>query len=134
MALAVGAALRRLLPFRVTARLLGRTGAPSDAVASAAVAGALGRARAVAVGRAVERMARRVPWTANCLTTAIAARLMLARRRVPSVTRFGMAAKPGRIEAHAWLEVDGVAVTGGAEADGFVPVAAFTAGIRPRPS
>ena len=63
--------------------------------------------------RAVARAARLVP-RANCLTQALAVRALLARTQYPSQLRIGVARTArGAIEAHAWLESDGVVLIGG---------------------
>lgn len=69
-------------------------------------------ARVAETTSAIRRGSRVVP-AASCLTQAIAARSMLARRDVPSTLRIGVA-KSGeaRLEAHAWVETAGVVVVG----------------------
>lgn len=64
-----------------------------------------------AIGQTVSRVARRIP-QASCLTQAIAARLLLARRGHKSALRFGGKQVDGELEAHAWVEVEGVIVVG----------------------
>jgi hypothetical protein len=62
---------------------------------------------------AVERAARRVPGAQHCLTQALVAKLLLARRGVPTELRIGVTKGPsGPLKAHAWLESGGVAVFG----------------------
>jgi hypothetical protein len=64
---------------------------------------------------AVSAVSARVP-RATCLTQALAARLMLERRRVPATLRIGVARTAEySVEAHAWLECDGHIVIGEAE-------------------
>ncbi len=64
---------------------------------------------------AIEAAARRLPG-ATCLVQAIAGRCVLSARGVDSVVRIGVAPRGrGRFTAHAWLEVAGRAVIGGAE-------------------
>jgi hypothetical protein len=72
---------------------------------------------------------RRVPWRALCFESALALRLMLARRGVGSTLHYGIAQSEG-LKAHVWLSVDGDVVIGGAEADGFTEVGTFP----PRPT
>jgi hypothetical protein len=74
----------------------------------------------------VTRSARYVPFKAVCLPQAMAARVMLKRRGVASVLHFGAArgqAKP--FDAHAWLDADGVEVTGYPAAKDFTEIACF---------
>lgn len=75
------------------------------------------RDAAARVGWAVRHAARLVP-RATCLTQALAAQIMLARRGVPSVLQIGVdraadSTGSARFEAHAWLEVDGLVLVGG---------------------
>lgn len=114
--------LLRVLPFRVVMKLAGdvRTGTPENVVK--------GRTRspvAAGVGIAVVRAAAWLPWDARCLVQALAARLMLRRRGVPSVLVFGVAKETDQITAHAWLVAAGGMVCGGREAPAFEPIAAF---------
>lgn len=65
------------------------------------------------IGWAVARAARYVPFRAVCLPQAMAARLMLGRRGVASVMRFGADRGENKpLDAHAWLDAAGVEVTG----------------------
>jgi hypothetical protein len=78
------------------------------------------------IGWAVTRAARVVPFRAVCLPQAIAARLMLDRRRLSSVLRLGAgkgSQKP--LDAHAWLDAAGVHVTGYPIPPGLAEVACF---------
>ena len=64
---------------------------------------------------AVRHAARLVP-AATCLTQAIAARRLLARRGIRSDLRIGVARESdGKMRAHAWLECDGVTILGQAD-------------------
>ena len=80
---------------------------------------------ALVVARAVTSGARRVPMHSTCLMQALAARMMLVRRHVPSVLVLGVGSHDGRPRAHAWLIAGGGAVCGGQEAADFRPIAAF---------
>src|SRR4029077_20765458 len=65
------------------------------------------------IGWAVTRAGRHIPYRPVCLPQAMAARMMLKRRRVPSVLHFGAAKGAERpLDTHAWLEAVGVEVTG----------------------
>lgn len=87
--------------------------------------------RAVAVGRAVGKVEARLPWHSSCLILALAARLMLWRRGIPTVLHFGIGrGEDGRLTAHAWLEAAGGYVCGGREAPDFVPLASFASARR----
>lgn len=121
LALIASAVVLRLLPFHITARLAGRLSSPS----SVPVAGA---AHAGRVGGAIARAGKVLPWNSSCLVRALAGRLMLARRRIPSTLRIGVATCSGEVRAHAWLSAGGVVICGGSEADGFEPIADFVGG------
>ena len=62
---------------------------------------------------AINAVAARCSW-ATCLVQALAADVMLRRRGIPSVLRFGVRPDDGRggIEGHAWLECSGGVVVG----------------------
>jgi hypothetical protein len=123
-ALLVARATLALLPFRLTARLLGRAvAAGNDAMALSDRQ----RLRARGVGVLVDRAAGRLPWGSSCLVRVLAARLLLLRRGIPAVARFGVGHRTG-FAAHAWLLVGGEAIVGGAEAESFRPIADFRRG------
>jgi|SRR3984885_12899761 len=116
------------IPFPRLARLLGTFVPPTDA--SALQAGSTNSDHDVsvadAVGWAVTRAARYVPFEAACLSQAMAARIMLKRRGISSVLHFG--AKMGKdrsIDAHAWLNAAGVEVTGYPVAKTIAEIACF---------
>lgn len=64
--------------------------------------------------RAVKVMSRYVPH-ASCLTQAIAAQTLLANQGQHSQLRVGVTQNGGKLEAHAWVQVDGRIVIGGRE-------------------
>jgi hypothetical protein len=116
------------IPFPRLARRLGAFVPPDDARAQRARMRAAPEQRRTAeeVGWAVTRAARHVPFEAVCLPQAMAARMMLKRRGVPSVMHFGAAkgeTKP--LDAHAWLDAAGVEVTGYPVAQNFSEIACF---------
>jgi hypothetical protein len=83
---------------------------------------------AEAVGWAVTRAARHVPFNAVCLPQAMTARIMLKLRGVGSVLHFGAKMEIGNekpIDAHAWLDAAGVEVTGYPVAKTFSEIACF---------
>jgi hypothetical protein len=84
------------------------------------------RAHVRRVGWSVDAVSRRVPWRATCLTKAMAAKLMLRRRGVPSTLYFGVRQQDGHgIAAHAWLRAGDTIVTGARAIREFTPVATF---------
>jgi hypothetical protein len=80
--------------------------------------------RARAIASALRRGAARLPFHSSCLARALAGRMMLARRRMPSTIVFGVAGG-GELRAHAWLVAGDGMVCGGREAGAFTPIAAF---------
>lgn len=83
------------------------------------------RSVVIATGSVVAHVSRAAGFEATCLSEAIAARLMLRRRDIPTVLHFGVCRPNGeeRLEAHAWLEADAINVTGGSIADSFIEIA-----------
>ena len=120
------ARLLMVLPFRHVAPLLGPL-RPADGPSSVAL-DAAENAAAIAVRRALVRVAHRVPWEASCLVRAIAGRMMLQRRRVPSVLHLGARTdREAELAAHAWLSCGDVHITGAEIADQYTPIATFRA-------
>ena len=112
----------RILPFNTAMKLMGvgkpRRGEDTN----------LRRTRdpvAAAVGVAVNRAAARLPWHFTCLVRALAGRLMLVHRGVPSTLVLGVTKTMEEVHAHAWLVARNGTVCGGREAVGFQPIAAF---------
>jgi hypothetical protein len=77
------------------------------------------------VRTALRAGARRLPWRSTCLTRALAGRMMLARRGVPSALVFGVTRDGAGVAAHAWLMTADGTVCGGREAPRFRPLAAI---------
>jgi len=73
----------------------------------------------------IPRVAARVPWRADCLVQATAARRWLARHDIATDLWIGTRKDRQGFEAHAWLCHGETVVTGG-DVSGFVPL------IRPR--
>ena len=127
-ALVVCGVLLRIVPFAFIARLAGIT----ERGGHEHVPLPLTRdPRAAVVGRAVNRAAGKLPWHSGCLVRALAGRVMLARRRVPSILVLGVAMQSCEVTAHAWLIAGDGAVCGGREAPNFSPIVAFRAGRHP---
>nr|WP_269147142.1 lasso peptide biosynthesis B2 protein [Rhodospirillum rubrum] len=119
----------RFLPFRFTALLLGRPMPVPAFPMTDPAADTSGRAQATAIRAALISAASRLPWTSTCLMRALAGRLMLRRRRLPSLTFLGLRTPRGPEEdpAHAWLLSLGIDITGGAIAGDYKPLAMFIA-------
>ena len=96
----------RLLPAPRTTKLLGSAGP----VTPLAAGGRSEEGRRV--GRAVERVARALPWHPVCLPQAIATRWLLRRRRIACVSHLGVV-DTHPFSTHAWVTVDGSTVVGG---------------------
>jgi len=92
-------------------------GVRSLAAGTGPVMGKLDRRQELFVGRvafAIPRVAVRVPWRADCLVQAMAAKRWLARRDISSELVLGArTANSLHLEAHAWLRVGETIVTGG---------------------
>jgi hypothetical protein len=66
------------------------------------------------MGWALAALGRRVPWRADCLVQALAARLWAERSGTAAALRLGAHRGASGLVAHAWLEVGGMPVSGGA--------------------
>jgi hypothetical protein len=114
------------LPFNSIAARLGTFSAPGHAAPNPTELSPEQLHIAHEIGWAVTRAARYVPFRAVCLPQAIAAKMMLRRRHVASALHFGVAIAAGEpLKAHAWLDADGVEVTGFPIAAEFVETARF---------
>jgi hypothetical protein len=105
-----------LLPFRALALRLGVRVDETPSVMTLSPA-----ARDVAWG--IGAAAARSPWRSKCLEQAIAAKMMLRRRGVPSTLYLGMMREP--VAAHAWVRVGERNVTGGQDVRRYAVVASF---------
>jgi hypothetical protein len=123
----LGAArLLLFLPFRWLVRLMGRPQAAANCSGAALESG--GSSTAFAVRLALLRAAGGLPWPSSCLARALAARMMLSRRRMPSVLQLGV--RTGitiELSAHAWLKCGEIDVIGTECAAEFTPIAVFHA-------
>jgi hypothetical protein len=110
-----------LLPFRWVARSLGKEAAQTPEEDLPAHAWRIRR-----IGVMVHTVAHHVPWTSKCLDQAIAAKIMLARRGIPTTVYFGVRNdEKGRLAAHAWLRSGTRYVTGGASRSRFTIINSF---------
>jgi len=99
-----------LCPFRLLRRGLGSFESPSGRAAGSAKEDA---AVAREIQWAIASAARHLPFDIVCLPQAIAAQMLLRRRRVSSLMHFGVAlATERKLQAHAWLEAAGIGITG----------------------
>lgn len=118
-ALAVAGGLLKAIGFPRLASRLGHHMAESPPVQDSTAIRAADEIR-----WAVEAAAANLPWKPVCLPQAVAAQWMLRRRGIRSTLYLGV--DPGRqLDAHAWVRVGDVVVTGAAGKDRFVVVSTF---------
>jgi len=128
------ARLLTTIPFRVAVRRLGLRQQPRASSTNTDSAHILIHPEAAAVGAAIARVAPLVPFRAVCLQRALAAALMLRRRRLPVALHFSVARDGAKTLAHARALSDDTVVTGGDGGRGFEPIAVFSAPRADRPS
>ncbi|HKS96502.1 MAG TPA: lasso peptide biosynthesis B2 protein [Terriglobia bacterium] len=102
----------RLLPLRTLVRILrGRR----------RTAG-LPNARVERISRCVDLAARLDPFPATCLKKSLVLYALLRRRGIEVELFIGAAKTNGKLEAHAWLEYQGRAITGGPPTERYAPL------------
>ncbi len=104
----------KLLPFRILRRLVESLSRPT------AWLPATDRFSTERIVWAVELASRYVP--ATCLSRALAAQVLLARRGYPVLLHFGAVKEGERFLAHAWLESEGQVVIGGHVLEPYIPL------------
>lgn len=77
------------------------------------------------VSWAVETAGARRGREALCLPRALAAQSLLRRRGIASRLCLGVARRDNALIAHAWVEIGGDVIVGGAGARGFTKIAEF---------
>lgn len=81
------------------------------------------------IGGMVRTAAEYVPWRSDCLPQALAAHLMLQRRKIPGTLYLGVmkVSQNGQVElkAHAWIRSGTVILTGGRTRRRFNVVSTF---------
>ena len=102
----------RLLPFATLSRIIARI--PASRSPRAAIT-------AADCADAVRRAARIFP-TARCLPQAIAGYCLLRRAGRTGIVTLGVRVENARLDAHAWLECDGIRITGSDAAGGYAPL------------
>jgi hypothetical protein len=109
------------LPFHWIASYLGHRQRESPAMADPGQ-----QERVRRIGRAVVTMSRHTPWESQCLVQAIAAKMMLRRRGVPSTLYLGVTKDDATgLSAHAWVRSGDVVLTGAAGRERFTVIATF---------
>ncbi len=97
-----------LLPFRWVARGFGK-----EQPAATWTFDPVNWERILRIRYMVNRVSKNVPWSSKCLDQVIAAKLMLARRDLPTTIYFGVrTSSDGELMAHAWLRSGAQFVTG----------------------
>jgi len=104
----------RVLPFSTLTRWVERVPASRSHAAS------LTSSQCAA---AIRRAARIFP-AGRCLARAVAASCLLRRAGRIATLNLGVGYVERRFDAHAWLECDGIVVTGGDISDRYVPLGA----------
>lgn len=117
--IAIARCMLVFMPFRKIAPLLGKS-VDDDYTRGARASHRLKRIRT-----AITRAAAWSPWRAKCFEQALAGKIMLTCRNMSCIVFFGINKVGDELQAHAWLESDGVIITGGKEADQFVIIARF---------
>ncbi len=77
------------------------------------------------VAQTVSRICDKTSWESKCLVRALTARKMLCRHGIPSTMYLGVRENDGKLQAHAWLRVGKMIVTGGDVYEGFTVVDKF---------
>lgn len=103
----------RVLSYSTVTRVIGRLSAGRSSRTSITPA---------ECAAAIRRAARL--WPAECLPQAIAGYCLLRRGGLAPTVTLGVALDDRRVDAHAWLECDGVTVTGGGVDRHYTPLAA----------
>lgn len=122
--------LRAIWELAVARRALGGMSAPALLAMRAVDTGAAPVAEPIStvikrVAWAIPRASDRVPWRADCLVQALAARRWLARSGVPTSLFLGVRKDGDELFAsHAWLMAGDQIVTGGSGAD-YTSIAAI---------
>jgi hypothetical protein len=115
----VASVMLRVLRFSRMAPRLGRHMAESPPHQPGAMGATVSR-----ISWAIETAARVLPWKPLCLPQAVTAKWMLRRRGIPSTLYLGTD-PASNYDAHAWVRVGGVIVTGGADERRFAVVSTF---------
>lgn len=121
--LALARIMLLILPFRKLAPLLGKRSSPE----TEDLYNPLHHDRLHRISTAILKAAAYSPWRTQCFEQALAARLMLRCRGLATTVFFGVSKsrKKGNFNAHAWLQCNGLTVTGGKHVEQFTVIACF---------
>jgi hypothetical protein len=116
-----------LCPLRRLARLFGRDHGATSVVLKVTEAQI---AQAWRLRTAIALAVKYSPSSANCYPQALVARLLLNVKRLPHALFFGLRRndQTKALDAHAWVMVGPVAVTGGNGFESYAAVRCFTSG------
>ncbi|MDJ0836886.1 MAG: lasso peptide biosynthesis B2 protein [Acidobacteriota bacterium] len=119
--LAFAATAKGLLSYKQVKRLLKARGEDPGPE------GAAKEEKARRIGRSVTVMSKYVPWPSLCLVQAIAARIMLRLRGIPSTVYVGIARgeENGDLLSHAWLCSGDMFITGEEGRERFKEITSF---------
>jgi hypothetical protein len=116
--LGVARAMLLFMPFRKIAPMLGE----SIYTDTASLPSSL---RPQRIRAAITRAASCAPWRTKCFEQALAGKLMLRYRRMSGVIFFGVNKTGTALKAHAWLESEGVIITGAKGIEQYTVIARF---------
>lgn len=120
-ALAIARLGMAFVPFRRIALWLGTPGAETPAAVTAEEIRV-----AEEIGWAVAVLGRRVPWNGRCMAQALAAGGMLRRRGLEGTVSFGACKNQSAgFDAHAWLRLGSLIVTGAPHHEQFKTFTTF---------
>jgi hypothetical protein len=122
----IAKALILIFPYRVLSRYFGYSHRMTIASTLPSVEQCQ---RAKMLGKAVRLAARYTPWDSSCLTQALVARFWCRYWNIPYFLFIGLqkkSEKPLGREAHAWLTVGAVPVTGGYCFDAYHVISSFS--------
>lgn len=118
-----------VVPFRRIAPYLGRQQCETPLAEASGQPASLCR-----IARAVSRVSPHTPWHNACLVQAIAAKMMLRRRGIPSTLYLGVMKHAATgFAAHAWLRSGGVVLTGALGRERFTVISTFAGPEGSRP-
>ena len=117
--IAIARCMLIFMPFRKIAPLLGKSVTAGD------TANTRTSLRPERIRAAIRRAAAWSPWRAKCFEQALAGKIMLTYRNMTGIVFFGINKVGDDLQAHAWLESEGVIITGGKEAGQFIVIARF---------
>ncbi len=80
------------------------------------------------ISLAISRACRYAFWRTQCFEQALAAKMMLKISNHSGIIYFGVYKSPGtdRLHAHAWVESNGILITGGKNLDKYTVISRFS--------